>query len=921
MARTRVARLAFNRGLVSRLGMARSDLKRLALAAETQTNWMTRTMGSMMLRPGLGHIGSSLDDALAYHLPFVFSIADKALVELTAVTMRVWVDDDLVEREARSTTITNGTFETDLTGWTDADESGATSAYVGGGRMGLTGNGTAYAIRRQEVTVAAADIGEEHGLHIAIDRGPVLLRIGAISGDDDIVNETSLGAGVHSLAFTPPGASFWLEFKSQLERQVQVLSVAIEGAGAMEIETPWVEADLRLVRYDQSGDVLFIACGKTTDKIGYPQRRIERRATRSWSVVLYESNDGPFRTLNTSDTTLTVSALTGNITVDASTPVFRDGHVGAIFEHVSVGQRVEETITAENTWSDPIRVSGVDSTRIFTIILSGLSGTASTVTLQRSLDEPGNWEDVSTGGSPASPWTADTTRTYDDGLDNQIVYYRIGVDTGDYAAGTILATLAIGTGSITGVFRVTGYTSQISVEAEVLTAIGSLEATTDWSEGQWSGVRGYPTSVTFHEGRLAWAGRDSVQLSVSDAYDSNDPEFEGDAGPINRTIGSGPVDTINWLLSLQRLLLGGQGAEFSVRSSSLDEPLTPTNFHLKPASTQGSAAVAAVKVDQSGIYVQRGGTRVYELAFGQSGIDYESTELSAMIPEIGRPGIVSIDVQRQPDTRVHFVRSDGTAAVLVFDKTEQVTCWLEIETDGSIEDVVVLPGDPGDEEDHVYYSVKRTVNSTTKRYLEKWAFETECFGDEDVCKLADSHVVFTNAPPSATVTGLTHLVGETVVAWADGVALADADGDIATFTVNGSGEITLTHEGAALIATTGCVGLAYQAPWKPARLVEPMEIPGAGLVAHQNVQSIGFILANTHAKGVKFGRNLTESTMNDLPQVIDGAVVDSDTVHEALSIAPIAFPGGWSTDARPCLLAQAPRPATVMAAIMELEVH
>jgi hypothetical protein len=46
------ALLAFNRGLQSRLGLARIDLERTALAAEVQTNWMPRSLGSMMLRPG-----------------------------------------------------------------------------------------------------------------------------------------------------------------------------------------------------------------------------------------------------------------------------------------------------------------------------------------------------------------------------------------------------------------------------------------------------------------------------------------------------------------------------------------------------------------------------------------------------------------------------------------------------------------------------------------------------------------------------------------------------------------------------------------------------------------------------------------------------------------------------------------------------
>jgi hypothetical protein len=51
-----------------------------------------------------------------------------------------------------------------------------------------------------------------------------------------------------------------------------------------------------LVRFDQSADVLFVACE------GHQQRRIERRGTspnaRSWSVVLYQPEDGPFDLLN-----------------------------------------------------------------------------------------------------------------------------------------------------------------------------------------------------------------------------------------------------------------------------------------------------------------------------------------------------------------------------------------------------------------------------------------------------------------------------------------------------------------------------------------------------------------------------------------------------------------------------------------------
>ena len=42
--------LAFNRGRISRLALARTDFARTQFSAEIQTNWMPRALGSMMLR-------------------------------------------------------------------------------------------------------------------------------------------------------------------------------------------------------------------------------------------------------------------------------------------------------------------------------------------------------------------------------------------------------------------------------------------------------------------------------------------------------------------------------------------------------------------------------------------------------------------------------------------------------------------------------------------------------------------------------------------------------------------------------------------------------------------------------------------------------------------------------------------------------
>lgn len=1061
-----VVYLAFNRGIVSPLGLARVDVKRLALAAETSVNWVPRVLGAMAIRPGLGYQGGVLNNSVARMLKFVFSTSDKALIELTDAKMRVWVDGAALTRPSYDsvTAITNGGFTTDVSGWTDSDESGGTSQWATGGYLQFSSNDIGAARRYQEVPFSGADEDKVIGLAINVARGPVKLKVGKYALQDDLVAETTLLTGTHSIGvvvtpaldggtigtnvsvsaltgthdgtsnaatfrcsggkstgkwyfegrptspvtaagvgvgtasatltvlpgkssggwgyladghqwnansdagangatwangdiigvavdcdahtaafyknnslqfttssitsaelfplfglteaattmaaglsassctYTPPsgfkywGGSFYVQLESRLTRATLVDSIAIESSGEVEVDAPWAAEDLGGVRYDQSGDVIFVACD------GYQQRRIERRDNNSWSVVLYAPEDGPFRVENVSTTTITPSAISGNITLTASTPIFRSGHVGALFSLTSIGQTVTGSLTAENTWTNAIRVTGVDTSRAFTVTTSGASANVKW-TLQYSLDsDAGPWTDVTDAAFVSE--TTNSTFSFNDGFDNQIVYYRIGVKTGDYVSGTLVPTLTYAVGSIRGVARVTAFTSALVVSAEVIEELGATTATDVWAEGEWSTLRGFPTAVVLYEGRLWWSGRNGVWGSISDAYDAFDPDFEGDAGPIARTVGSGPVDVINWIAALQRLLLGAQGTEWSCRSSTFDEPLTPSNFNIKTASTQGSAPVQAVKLDGTALYVQRGGTRVFELAFDGQTYDYGSQHMSDLAPEIGRPGIVRMDAQRQPDTRVHFVRSDGVVALLVFDKNENVRSWQLIQTDGTIEDVCVLPGDPLTEEDEVYYVVARTVNGSTVRYLERWADQADCeteTGSDENVHLADSYVLY-DGTPTATIPAA-HLEGEEVVCWADGV-------DVGAHTVSG-GNVTLTTAASKVM-----VGLPYTAQWRSAKLAGQLQSAmGTSLSKVKGIQNISLILGCVHARGLTYGPDFT--TMRSLPLIMEGATVDEDDIHSEFDEQSVMFPTRWGSDPRLCLQAAAPRPCTVLAVVAD----
>lgn len=909
MGRINSSLLSFNRGECSKLALARVDLERMRLSAETQVNFQPTVLGPMMLRPGTQHVGGIRNDLASQYIPFIFSNNDLALLEFTASTLRIWnIDDDtetLVTRPSVFSLVVNGDFSSS-SGWTlTATGSGASSA-ISGGKLTMSSpaaGGLAQA--KRTISVGMSDINVEHGFRIVVDHGPVIFRVGSSDGADDYISETTLDTGTHSLACTPTG-DMYLQIETITAQNKIVDSITFDTAGTLELPTSFAADDLTYMRPTQSGDIVFIACQ------GQQQSKIERRSTRSWSVVLYLSDDGPFQAPNITDITLTPSVLTGNGTLTASRNLFKTTHEGCLFRLFSDGQAATNALAAQNTFGGVIRVTGVGEDRRLTYAITGTF--VGTLTLQRSLDS-------ATSGfvDTATTATGAASGTVLDALDNSIAWYRWGFKTGNYTSGTATINLTYPLGGASGVCRVTSYSSATVANIEVLSALSSLTATSDWNEGDWSDKIGWPSSVAFHDGRLWFAGRDKIWASVSDAYTSFDIDTEGASGPINRSVGFGPVDIINWLLPLTRLIVGREGAETSIRSSAFDEPLTPTNFTLKDCSTQGSAPIGAVKIDTRGVFVQQSNRRVYELAFDGNIQDYAAHDLARLHPKIAgdgeTAGFIDLAVQRQPDTQLHFVRGDGQVAALVHDAEDQVEAWWRIDSSGAtgiVESVAILPGVP---ENRVYYAVKRTIGGSTKRFLEKLATRDQCTGLPEA-RLSDCHAVYTGG--TTTVTGLTHLEGQGVVAWGwddDG----DTGSDCGTGLDSTGTMITLTVSGGTITIPQAfdnvCAGLPYTGQFKSAKLAYAAQM-GTALNQKKKVNRIGLILANSHFQGLRFGQNFTR--MDNMPLVHQGVTIASDTVHEDFDGPMTPLPGSWDTDSRLCLMAASPRPCMVMSAVVDV---
>jgi hypothetical protein len=329
------------------------------------------------------------------------------------------------------------------------------------------------------------------------------------------------------------------------------------------------------------------------------------------------------------------------------------------------------------------------------------------------------------------------------------------------------------------------------------------------------------------------------------------------------------------------------------------------------------------------LFVQRAKRKVREFGFAYDINGYKAPDMTRLAQHITKGGIVEMAFAEEPNSLLFAVRSDGVLLNMTYRRDEDVVGWSRHILGGVfgsgnavVESVSVIPGADGagqvqssENRDEVWVIVKRTINGSTKRYIEVFEgdFEGPLKSDYDTVTtwqtamltaqkdayFADSCITY-DSTATSSITGLDHLIGQTVKVLADGAIHADK-------IVSVSGGITLDSP-----ASVVQVGLGYTHRGKTLKM-EAGAVAGTSVGKKKRIHALTFVLLDSHT--VQFGAEIDSLEERDFREV--GDAMDS--------AAPLftgekyyEFDGPWDTDVRVIYESDDPTPFTLLAIAPEL---
>jgi hypothetical protein len=434
---------------------------------------------------------------------------------------------------------------------------------------------------------------------------------------------------------------------------------------------------------------------------------------------------------------------------------------------------------------------------------------------------------------------------------------------------------------------------------KVIKVLDSTDASVTWFlKGKaFSATNGYPGAIAIHEDRLYLAGTDEYPLtfwgSAVGDYDNFIPGTN-DSDSVSFTLNAKEASKIVWLVSRDILIAGTEGGEWQVglRGSIT----TPSNIYARRQTPHGSDIRYPIVAQSNILFVERGNRKLRELTYAFDNDSYKAPDRLLQAEHLSVDLIKQLAYQPRNNSIVWGMLESGEVIGMAYEPDFEVFAWFTMATgmtlagayDGTddIESIAVISDSSGVKE--LWAVVERVVNAGTIRTVEvfKNLFDSDTASN---ARMLDSHVVATGA--GSTVTGLTHLIGDTVTFIIDGDSTK-----IGTAVVDADGEIDVSGTGTA--ATNIVAGIPYTSTLQTMRLEGGGE---RGSSQSKKKRAWEVILRLYRSMKGKLGMTSTISKLTSIPNVATLTSADRNTKVQQ----------GFDTDGIVTVVQDEPLPITI----------
>lgn len=324
-----------------------------------------------------------------------------------------------------------------------------------------------------------------------------------------------------------------------------------------------------------------------------------------------------------------------------------------------------------------------------------------------------------------------------------------------------------------------------------LTDITFTSAPSVWGAGNWPGCAAFYEERLYYGGcpgdpATVWGSKVGNYFDLTQGVD-DDYAFE-------YTLYTDKINLVYWMSPGEILAVGTSGGEYKMMSTSFNEAITGSNVKIVRQTNYGVAQIMPIRIGNKVIYVQKGRLKVRDFSYGFESDAYSSEDLTLLSEHVTFPEILESDYANEPDSIAYYIRSDGQMIGLAYEPEVDIISWFRLVTEGEFESVSVIDGWDDKRYDDVMVIVKRHIDGSDVRYIEK--LEKPLTREQDVEEsfFVDSGVTYEGVEANV-ISGFDHLEGEWVRVLIDGATHPDVEVI--------SGEISLQRSGTKIHAGIG----------------------------------------------------------------------------------------------------------------------